>query len=155
MYSVNMPTMDSVARFKAAMDSDKGALGPFMIGTDPAFVEAAGYAGYDFVLLDMEHGTTTFQTLPHLIRAANVAGVCPVVRVPRGTDIWIDQALDVGAGAIMIPQIDTAERRCLRRQVLSRGHPRHLPVRPLRGLRRRARQRILLQGAGHSGDPAG
>lgn len=40
MYSVNMPTMDSVARFKAAMDSDKGALGPFMIGTDPAFVEA-------------------------------------------------------------------------------------------------------------------
>ena len=110
MYSVNMPTMDSVARFKAAMDSDKGALGPFMIGTDPAFVEAAGYAGYDFVLLDMEHGTTTFQTLPHLIRAANVAGVCPVVRVPRGTDIWIDQALDVGAGAIMIPQIDTAEQ---------------------------------------------
>ena len=66
MYSVNMPTMDSVARFKAAMDSDKGALGPFMIGTDPAFVEAAGYAGYDFVLLDMEHGTTTFQTLPNL-----------------------------------------------------------------------------------------
>ena len=53
MYSVNMPTMDSVARFKAAMDSEKGALGPFMIGTDPAFVEAAGYAGYDFVLLDM------------------------------------------------------------------------------------------------------
>ena len=43
MYSVNMPTMDSVARFKAAMDSEKGALGPFMIGTDPAFVEAAGF----------------------------------------------------------------------------------------------------------------
>ena len=105
-----MPTMDSVARFKAAMESDKGALGPFMISTDPAFVEAAGYAGYDFVLLDMEHGTTTHQTLPNLIRAANVAGVCPVVRVPRGSDIWIDQALDVGAGAVMVPQIDTAEQ---------------------------------------------
>lgn len=105
-----MPTMESVARFKAALRSEKGAFGPFMIGTDPAFVEAAGYAGYDFVLLDMEHGTTTFQTLPHLIRAANVAGVCPVVRVPRGTDIWIDQALDVGAGAVMVPQVDTAEQ---------------------------------------------
>ena len=33
-----------------------------------------------------------------------------MVRVPRGTDIWIDQALDVGAGAVMIPQIDTAEQ---------------------------------------------
>ena len=110
MKKVEMPTMDSVASFKAAMDSDKGALGPFMICTDPAMVEAAGHAGYDFVLLDMEHGTTTFETLPNLIRAANVAGVCPVVRVPRGSDIWIDQALDVGAGAVMVPQIDTAEQ---------------------------------------------
>ena len=81
-----------------------------MITSDPAFVEAAGYAGYDFVLLDMEHGPGTFENLQNLIRAANVAGVCPVVRVPRGTDIWIDQALDVGAGAVMIPQIDTAEQ---------------------------------------------
>ena len=61
--------MESVDRFKAAMDSDRGALGPFMICTDPAMVEAAGHAGYDFVLLDMEHGTTTFQELPNLIRA--------------------------------------------------------------------------------------
>ena len=110
MKNVAMLTMDTVASFKAAMDSDKGALGPFMICTDPAMVEAAGHAGYDFVLLDMEHGTTTFETLPNLIRAANVSGVCPVVRVPRGTDIWIDQALDVGAGAVRSPQIDTAEQ---------------------------------------------
>lgn len=106
----NMPTMDSVARFKTALDSAKGVFGPFMITNDPAFVEAAGYAGYDFVLLDMEHGPGTFENLQNLIRAANVAGVMPVVRVPRGTDIWIDQALDVGAGGVMIPQIDTAEQ---------------------------------------------
>lgn len=110
MSTVKMPTMDSVAKFRAALDSDKGALGPFMITADPAFVEAAGYAGYDFVLLDMEHGPGTFENLQQLIRGANVAGVCPVVRVPRGTDIWIDQALDVGAGAVMVPQIDTAEQ---------------------------------------------
>lgn len=102
--------MGSVARFKAALASDKGALGPFMITSDPAFVESAGHAGYDFVLLDMEHGPGTFQNLQNLIRAANVAGVCPVVRVPRGTDIWIDRALDVGAGAVLVPQIDTAEQ---------------------------------------------
>ena len=110
MKKIEMPSMSSVASFKAAMDSERGALGPFMICTDPAAVEAAGHAGYDFVLLEIEHGTTTFETLPNLIRTANVAGVCPVVRVPRGSDIWIDQALDVGAGGIMIPQIDTAEQ---------------------------------------------
>ena len=108
--TATMPTMESVAQFRAALESEQGALGPFMIGTDPACVEAAGYAGYDFVLLDMEHGPANFETLSNLIRAANVAGVCPVVRVPRGTDIWIDQALDVGAGAVMVPQVDTAEQ---------------------------------------------
>ena len=89
MNKVNMPTMDAVKRFREGLDTERGVFGPFMIATDPAIVESAGYAGYDFVLLDMEHGTTTFQTLPNLIRAANVAGVMPVVRVPRGSDIWI------------------------------------------------------------------
>ena len=110
MDQLKMPSMDSVARVKAALNSDQGALGPFMITSDPAYVEAAGYAGYDFVLLDMEHGPGTFENLQNLIRAANVAGVCPVVRVPRGMDIWIDRALDVGAGALLVPQIDTADQ---------------------------------------------
>lgn len=107
---VKMPTMESVKEFRERIETPAGVFGPFMISGDPAFVEAAGYAGYDFVLLDMEHGPNTFEKLQQLIRAANVAGVMPVVRVPRGTDIWIDQALDVGAGGVMIPQIDTAEQ---------------------------------------------
>lgn len=107
---IKMPTMESVKVFRDRLETPAGVFGPFMITADPAFVEAAGYAGYDFVLLDMEHGPGTFENLQNLIRAANVAGVCPVVRVPRGSDIWIDQALDVGAGGIMIPQIDTAEQ---------------------------------------------
>lgn len=86
--------MESVDRFKAAMDSDRGALGPFMICTDPAMVEAAGHAGYDFVLLDMEHGTTTFQELPNLIRAANVTGVCrssayPAAAISGSIRLWM------------------------------------------------------------------
>jgi len=110
MKKVEMPGLENIRKFRDAMDSERAALGPFMITCDPAFVEAAGHVGYDFVLIDLEHGTVTFQQLPNMIRAANVSGVCPVVRVPRGSDIWIDQALDVGAGAVMIPQIDTAEQ---------------------------------------------
>ena len=108
--TVSMPTMESVKVFREKLGSPEGVFGPFMITSDPAFVEAAGYAGYDFVLLDMEHGPGTFENLQNLIRGANVADVMPVVRVPRGSDIWIDQALDVGAGGVMIPQIDTAEQ---------------------------------------------
>jgi 4-hydroxy-2-oxoheptanedioate aldolase len=107
---IRIPSLENVKKFRAGLESENGVFGPFMITSDPAFVESAGYAGYDFVLLDMEHGPGTFENLQNLIRAANVADVMPVVRVPRGTDIWIDQALDVGAGGVMIPQIDTAEQ---------------------------------------------
>lgn len=107
---IPMPSMESVKAFRAKLETPKGVFGPFMITGDAAFVEAAGYAGYDFVLLDMEHGPGTFQNLQNLIRAANVANVFPLVRVPRGTDIWIDRALDVGAGGVLVPQIDTAEQ---------------------------------------------
>ena len=47
--NVTMPTLESVKNFKAAMASEQGAFGPFMITSDPAFVEAAGYAGSAFV----------------------------------------------------------------------------------------------------------
>ena len=110
MSETKIPSLEQVKKFREGLDSPAGVFGPFMITADPAFVEAAGYAGYDFVLLDMEHGPGTFENLQNLIRGANVAGVMPVVRVPRGTDIWIDQALDVGAGGVMIPQIDNAEQ---------------------------------------------
>ena len=104
-----MPSLDSVKKFKEALDSPRGALGPFMLSVDPSVYEAAGRAGYDFLLVDMEHGLTTFATLPDIIRGCNCVNVCPVVRVPRGTDIWISRALDAGAGAVFVPQIETAE----------------------------------------------
>jgi len=101
---------ESIRKFRESLNSGQGALGPFMITSDAALVEAAALAGYDFVLLDMEHGPGTYENLQNLIRAAEVHNVMTVVRVPRGTDILIDRALDLGAGAVLIPQIDNAEQ---------------------------------------------
>lgn len=101
---------DSIRKFRESLNSTQGALGPFMITSDAAVVETAALAGYDFVILDMEHGPGTYNNLQNLIRAADLKNVMTVVRVPRGTDIFIDRALDVGAGAVLIPQIDNAEQ---------------------------------------------
>ncbi len=103
-----IPVYKTVEKFREKLKT--GAFGPFMITSDPAFVEASGYAGFDFVIIDMEHGPISYETLQGMIRAANVADIMPVVRVPRGMDIWIDKALDVGAGAVLIPQIDNGEQ---------------------------------------------
>ena len=83
MKNFSFPSLNEVESFRNTLNSEQGVFGPFMITGDPAFVECAGYAGYDFVLLDMEHGPVSFERLQNLIRAANIAKIMPVVRVPR------------------------------------------------------------------------
>jgi 4-hydroxy-2-oxoheptanedioate aldolase len=75
---------------------------------DPAFIEIAGYAGFDFVIIDMEHGPVSFENLQNLIRAATIAGAVPIVRSSDSREISIARALDVGAMGVQIPQIQTA-----------------------------------------------
>ena len=47
----------------------------------PVLVEAMGHAGLDFVVVDMEHCPTGLETLAHLVRAAESAGIVPLTRV--------------------------------------------------------------------------
>ncbi len=96
---------------------DGYVLGPFCKTSDPAFLEAAGYAGFDFVIIDLEHGPNTIQTAQNLVRAACIGGVLPIVRVKEDALSVIGEALDIGAGGIQVPQVRTAEdaRRVLER----------------------------------------
>lgn len=89
------------------------ALGPFMKSCDPAFVETAGYAGFDFVILDMEHGPAGLAQTQNNIRAAALGGVSPIVRVPRLDETVIGQALDIGAAGVQVPQIGSAAEAAL------------------------------------------
>ncbi|MDR2920034.1 MAG: aldolase [Tannerella sp.] len=89
---------------------DKGfVIGPFMKSSDPALVEIAGCAGFDFVVLDMEHGSVGLQQMQNMIRSAVLSNVIPVIRTRDQEAESISQALDIGASAIQIPQIKTVE----------------------------------------------
>ncbi|MDY0167286.1 MAG: aldolase/citrate lyase family protein [Thermoguttaceae bacterium] len=90
--------------------------GPFSKTADPAVVEAIGHAGADFIILDMEHGPCSLRDLEHLIRAAELAQVLPIVRVPEQGWQMIGAALDVGAGGVQMPQVRSADdaRRLIR-----------------------------------------
>lgn len=98
-----------IRQFKNRLEEGKAVFGPFMKTYDPGFVEAAGFAGMDFAILDMEHGPVSIQSMQNNIRAAQVAGILPVVRVPAITEEAIGKALDIGAAAVEIPQICTAD----------------------------------------------
>jgi 4-hydroxy-2-oxoheptanedioate aldolase len=84
-------------------------VGPFSKTLDPAFIEIMGHAGCDFVILDLEHGPNSVETVQGLIRAAQVANLFPIVRVKGKDSSTIGEVLDIGAGGIHVPQITDAK----------------------------------------------
>ena len=83
--------------------------GPFCKTGDPAFIECAGYAGFDFAILDTEHGPVSYESMQNNIRAAEVSGILPVIRTQDFSESSIGKALDIGALGVEIPQITSAE----------------------------------------------
>lgn len=71
----------------------------------PAIVEMCAYAGFDFVIIDNEHGTSSLETTENMLRAALASGMPAAVRCLEQD---IARTLDAGAGALQIPMVNTA-----------------------------------------------
>jgi 2-keto-3-deoxy-L-rhamnonate aldolase RhmA len=67
-----------------------------------------GAAGFDFFVIDTEHGSADMETVQRLCRAARSAGIAPLVRVTEITYALIARALDAGALGLMVPHVETA-----------------------------------------------
>lgn len=94
---------------------DKVRRGEPVFGTilplpSPEAAEIAGLAGYDFLLLDTEHGPLTSETVSDLVRACRAVGVAPMCRVREQHPKSILRILDAGCLGVMVPQIETAEQ---------------------------------------------
>ena len=76
----------------------------------PLLVEMMGYAGFDFVILDLEHVGVNPQTLEDLVRAAECCGITPLVRVPGVEPGTILRVLDAGAQGVVVPRVQDAEQ---------------------------------------------
>lgn len=90
---------------KAKLAAGEPALGLSVMIPSPQLVEMAGELGFDWMLIDCEHGTITLETVELMIMAAEAAGVTPIVR-PRsksGEDIL--QAMDRGAAGVQVPHV--------------------------------------------------
>jgi 2-keto-3-deoxy-L-rhamnonate aldolase RhmA len=74
---------------------------------NPELVELFGHLGYDFVFIDGQHCGVTVETARGQIRAADVAGMTSIVRVPKNDAAVILEYLETGAGGIIVPNITT------------------------------------------------
>ena len=75
----------------------------------PPVVEMLGYLGFDWILIDNEHGTITVENSEDLIRAGEISGVAPIVRPVSNKPEIIAPFLDRGAWGVQIPHVNTAE----------------------------------------------
>ena len=81
------------------------AIGPFVNLSSGALIEIAAYSGFDFVILDTEHGPLDIPTCEDLCRVAHGVDITPIVRVRENDPAQILRALDIGAGGVQVPQI--------------------------------------------------
>lgn len=91
--------------FRGRLADGDVLVGVFCKTTAPEFIEVIGHAGFDFCILDMEHGPAGFETLQNLIRAAEVSGVLPVVRTRDRSAESVASPLDLGAAGVQVPQV--------------------------------------------------
>ena len=71
--------------------------------------EIAGQANLDFIVIDCEHGPMNEETAENMIRAAEVVGITPLVRVPSNEPHIILRYMDRGAAGVIVPHINTKE----------------------------------------------
>jgi len=93
---------------KIKLAAGQPVLGTWSIISSPIVVEILALAGFDFLILDMEHGIYDQTALDACIRACEAVGCSPIVRVPGVNPSATQWALDLGAHGIIVPQVDGA-----------------------------------------------
>ncbi len=92
---------------KAKLAGGQVVFGAIISRYSPDLVELLGATGYDFVMIDCEHGPMSLDQVEHMVRAAEVFGITPIARVPDHADSTILRYLDRGLQGVIVPHINT------------------------------------------------
>ena len=93
---------------KARWRQGEVTLGAWCMAPCSLTAEILAKGGFDWILVDLQHGGMDYETAVEMIRAIDLAGVAPVVRVPWNEPGIIGRMLDAGAMAIVAPMIESA-----------------------------------------------
>jgi 4-hydroxy-2-oxoheptanedioate aldolase len=94
---------------KEKLAAGKAVFGIMATDPSPPVLEVLGYAGFDWVLLDNEHGDVTVHTMSNCGRACDATGIVPIVRPISGRMEVITPFMDMGAYGVQVPHVNTAE----------------------------------------------
>ena len=93
---------------KAKLLAGEPALGCSVMIPSPQIVEMLAHAGFDWVLIDLEHGTIGLESAELMIMAAEASGITPIARPRSNQPQDISAIMDRGAMGVQVPHINTA-----------------------------------------------
>jgi 2-keto-3-deoxy-L-rhamnonate aldolase RhmA len=111
-----MEPKSRVNKIRVELTKAKVVIGTVTNFAEPATVEMIGAAGFDFLVVYLEHHSIGLVRLENLIRAAEVSGMTPVVQLPEINESYALRALEAGAMGLIFPHVKTREDavRCVR-----------------------------------------
>jgi 4-hydroxy-2-oxoheptanedioate aldolase len=95
-------------RMKQKIQAGEPAFGVSMMIPSPQLVEMVGRLGFDWVLIDCEHGTVSLETVELMVMAAEASGLTPIGRPWRNSEDAILRLMDRGVVGVQVPHVNTA-----------------------------------------------
>jgi len=100
----------AVKQIREQISKGEYSIGSWMQLPNSSVAEIIGDAGYDWVVVDLEHGSIGVEVLPDLFRSLELGNTVPLARLAEGNEVDCKQVLDAGAGGVIIPMVETAEQ---------------------------------------------
>ena len=94
---------------KRKLEAGQAVFGVMITFPSAPVVEMLAHLGFDWVLIDNEHGSITVENSEDLIRAAELTGIAPIVRPVANKPEIIAPFLDRGAWGVQVPHVNTAQ----------------------------------------------
>ena len=102
--------IEKIKLLRKKLNSNSVSIGTWQQIPNSSISEILGYSGYDWVAIDMEHGSISIDQLPDLFRAIELGGSLPFTRLLKPEASYCKQALDAGSAGIIVPMIESSEQ---------------------------------------------
>jgi len=113
-----MNRLTSIRQFREKIQNREASIGSWIQLPNSSVAEIMGNSGYDWVAVDLEHGSISVSQLPDLFRALENGGTIPLARIAEGSDKECKQALDAGAYGVIVPMVSTRKQLELIKSIL-------------------------------------
>lgn len=104
-----MNKFNVIKKIRKKLKANQKSVGSWIQIPNSSLAEIIGQMGFEWVAVDMEHGSISINELPDIFRALELGNTLPIVRLAQGKEKDCKQALDAGASGIIVPMVNDAE----------------------------------------------